>query len=141
MGLAYGSHQQESFSEAGTGTLENVQGQTTNSLLGAIGVSLEAPIPLNKQKTAVISPRIGVAYQVDFLADQDGNRSITAALQGDTTTSYTVQGQNRGSSTLYLNLGTDLQLNPKTIIYAGINHQTLNNSDQLGYQGGLRYKF
>ena len=62
-------------------------------------------------------------------------------MQGDTTTSYTVQGQNRGSSTLYLNLGTDLQLNPKTIIYAGINHQTFNNGDQLGYQGGLRYKF
>ena len=58
LGLAYGSHQQESFSEAGTGTLVNVQGQTTNSLLGAIGVSLEAPIPLNKQKTTVIPPAL-----------------------------------------------------------------------------------
>jgi len=118
-----------------------VQGQTTNSLLGSVGVSLEAPIALNQKKTTVLIPRIGVAYQVDFLADQDGNRSITASLQDDATTSYTVQGQNRGSSNLQLNLGADLQLNPKTVLYAGVNYQAFNTGDQFGYQGGLRYKF
>ena len=141
LGLAYGSHQQDGFSESGAGTLVNVQGQTTNSLLGNIGVSLEAPIALNQKKTTVLIPRIGVAYQYDFLADQDGNRSITASLQDDATTSYTVQGQNRGSSNLQLNLGADLQLNPKTVLYAGVNYQAFNTGDQFGYQGGLRYKF
>ena len=141
LGLAYGSQQQDGFSESGAGTLVNVQGQTTNSLLGNIGVSLEAPIALNQKKTTVLIPRIGVAYQYDFLADQDGNRSITASLQDDATTSYTVQGQNRGSSNLQLNLGADLQLNPKTVLYAGVNYQAFNTGDQFGYQGGLRYKF
>ena len=141
LGLAYGSQQQDGFSESGAGTLVNVQGQTTNSLLGSVGVSLEAPIALNQKKTTVLIPKIGVAYQYDFLADQDSNRSITASLQDDATTSYTVQGQNRGSSNLQLNLGTDLQLNPKTVLYAGVNYQAFNNGDQFGYQGGLRYKF
>ena len=141
LGLAYGSQQQDGFSESGAGTLVTVQGQTTNSLLGSVGVSLEAPIALNQKKTTVLIPRIGVAYQYDFLADQDGNRSITASLQDDATTSYTVQGQNRGSSNLQLNLGADLQLNPKTVLYAGVNYQAFNNGDQFGYQGGLRYKF
>ena len=141
LGLAYGSQQQDGFSESGAGTLVNVQGQTTNSLLGNVGVSLEAPIALNQKKTTVLIPKIGVAYQYDFLADQDGNRSITASLQDDATTSYTVQGQNRGSSNLQLNLGADLQLNPKTVLYAGVNYQAFNNGDQFGYQGGLRYKF
>ena len=141
LGLAYGSQQQDGFSESGAGTLVNVQGQTTNSLLGNIGVSLEAPIALNQKKTTVLIPRIGVAYQYDFLADQDGNRSITASLQDDATTSYTVQGQNRGSSNLQLNLGADLQLNPKTVLYAGVNYQAFNTGDQFGYQGGLKYKF
>ena len=141
LGLAYGSQQQDGFSESGAGTLVNVQGQTTNSLLGSVGVSLEAPIALNKKKTTVLVPKIGVAYQYDFLADQDGNRSITASLKDDATTSYTVQGQNRGSSNLQLNLGADLQLNPKTVLYAGVNYQAFNNGDQFGYQGGLRYKF
>ena len=141
LGLAYGSQQQDGFSESGAGTLVNVQGQTTNSLLGRVGVSLEAPIALNQKKTTVLIPKIGVAYQYDFLADQDGNRSITASLQDDATTSYTVQGQTRGSSNLQLNLGADLQLNPKTVLYAGVNYQAFNNGDQFGYQGGLRYKF
>jgi outer membrane autotransporter protein len=141
LGLAYGSHQQDSFSESGAGTLVNVQGQTTNSLLGTVGISLEAPIPLNHTKTTIFIPKVGVAYQYDFLADQDGNRSITAILKDDATTSYTAQGQNRGSSNLQLNLGADLQLNPKTILYAGVSYQAFNNGDQLGYQGGLRYKF
>ena len=141
LGLAYGSQQQDGFSESGAGTLVTVQGQTTNSLLGSVGMSLEAPIALNKEKTTVLIPKIGVAYQYDFLADQDGNRSITASLQDDATTSYTVQGQNRGSSNLQLNLGADLQLNPKTVLYAGVNYQAFNNGDQFGYQGGLRYKF
>jgi hypothetical protein len=141
LGLAYGSQQQDGFSESGAGTLVNVQGQTTNSLLGNVGVSLEAPIALNQKKTTVLIPKIGVAYQYDFLADQDGNRSITASLQDDATTSYTVQGQNRGSSNLQLNLGADLQLNPKTVLYAGVNYQAFNTGDQFGYQGGLRYKF
>ena len=141
LGLAYGSQQQDGFSESGAGTLVNVQGQTTNSLLGSVGVSLEAPIALNQKKTTVLIPKIGVAYQYDFLADQDGNRSITASLQDDATTSYTVQGQNRGSSNLQLNLGADLQLNPKTVLYAGVNYQAFNKGDQFGYQGGLKYKF
>jgi len=141
LGLAYGSHQQDGFAESGAGTLVNVQGQTTNSLLGSVGVSLEAPIALNQKKTTVLVPKIGVAYQYDFLADQDGNRSITASLKDDATTSYTVQGQTRGSSNLQLNLGADLQLNPKTVLYAGVNYQAFINGDQLGYQGGLRYKF
>jgi hypothetical protein len=141
LGLAYGSHQQDGFAESGAGTLVNVQGQTTNSLLGTVGVSLDAPIALNQKKTTVLVPRIGVAYQVDFLADQDGNRSITASLQDDATTSYNVLGQNRGSSNLLLNLGADLQLNPKTVLYAGVNYQAFNTGDQFGYQGGLKYKF
>jgi hypothetical protein len=141
LGLAYGSHQQAGFAESGAGTLVTVQGQTTNSLLGSVGVSLEAPIALNQKKTTVLIPKIGVAYQYDFLADQDGNRSITASLQDDATNSYTVQGQTRGSSNLQLNLGADLQLNPKTVLYAGVNYQAFNTGDQFGYQGGLRYKF
>jgi hypothetical protein len=38
-------------------------------------------------------------------------------------------------------VGADLQLNPKTVLYAGVNYQAFNTGDQFGYQGGLRYKF
>jgi hypothetical protein len=141
VGLAWGGNQQAGFSETGDGTLLNVQGQTTNSLMGTIGAAFEAPIPLNKKKTTVLTPRIGVAYQYDFLANQTGNKSITAALQEDTTTSFTELGQNRGPNSIYLDLGTDLQINPQVALYASVNYQAFTNGNQLGYQGGVRVKF
>jgi uncharacterized protein with beta-barrel porin domain len=141
VGLAWGANQQGSFSESGSGTLVNVQGQTTNSLMGTVGVRLEAPILLNSKKSMVLTPRVGAAYQYDFLANQAGNKSITANLQSDTSTSYTEAGQNRGSNNAYLDLGADFQLNPQVALFASVNYQVFTNGDQFGYQGGVRVKF
>jgi uncharacterized protein YhjY with autotransporter beta-barrel domain len=141
VGLAWGGHQQDSFSETGDGTLADVQEQTTNSLMATLGASLEAPIPLNSSKTTVLTPRVGVAYQYDFLANQNGNKSITAVLQDDPTTSFTEVGQNRGANSVYVDLGADLQINPNLVLYAAVNYQAFTNGDQFGYQGGVRVKF
>lgn len=141
IGVAWGGNQQSGFSETGAGTLLNVQAQSANSLLATFGATVEAPIPLNKKKTAALIPKLGIAYQFDGLADNDQNKSITAALQTDTSTSFTEVGQNRGSNTIYLNLGSDLQINRNTTLYAGVNYQAFTNGNQIGYQGGLRVKF
>lgn len=141
VGLAWGANQQSSFSESGSGTLVNVQAQTTNSLMGTVGVGLEAPILLNSKKSMVLTPRVGAAYQYDFLANQAANKSITANLQSDTTTSYTEAGQNRGANNAYLDLGADFQLNPQVALFASVNYQVFTNGDQFGYQGGVRVKF
>jgi len=141
VGLAWGANQQGAFSETGSGTLVNVQGQTTNSLMGTVGLGLEAPILLNRKKSMVLTPRVGAAYQYDFLANQASNKSITANLQSDTTTSYTEAGQNRGANNAYLDLGADFQLNPQVALFASVNYQVFTNGDQFGYQGGVRVKF
>ena len=141
VGLAWGANQQGSFSESGSGTLVNVQGQTTNSLMGTVGLGLEAPILLNRKKSMVLTPRVGAAYQYDFLANQASNKSITANLQSDATTSYTEAGQNRGANNAYLDLGADFQLNPQVALFASVNYQVFTNGDQFGYQGGVRVKF
>ena len=122
VGLAWGANQQRAFSESGSGTLVNVQGQTTNSLMGTVGVGLEAPILLNSKKSMVLTPRVGAAYQYDFLANQASNKSITANLQDNLTTSYPEAGQNRGVNNAYLDLGADFQLNPKVALFASVNY-------------------
>jgi len=141
VGLAWGANQQGAFSETGSGTLVNVQGQTSNSLTGTVGVELEAPILLNRKKSMVLTPRVGAAYQYDFLANQAGNKSITANLKDDPSTSYTELGQNRGANNAYLDLGVDFQLNPQVALFASVNYQVFTNGDQFGYQGGVRVKF
>jgi hypothetical protein len=140
VGIAWGGNQQSAFSETGEGTLLNIQEQMSNSLVATFGASLEAPIPLNKKKTTVLKPRFGIAYQYDFLANQDANKQITATLQDDSTTSFTEVGQNRGINNIYLNLGGDLQVNPKTVVYANVNYQAFSYGNQIGYQGGIRIK-
>ena len=140
VGIAWGGNQQSAFSETGNGTLVNTQEQMSNSLVATFGASLEAPIPLNKKKTTVLKPRFGIAYQYDFLANQDANKQITATLQDDSTTSYTEVGQNRGINNIYLNLGGDLQVNPRTVLYANVNYQAFSYGNQIGYQGGIRIK-
>jgi uncharacterized protein YhjY with autotransporter beta-barrel domain len=137
--LAWGSHQQDGFNETGPGDDPVIaQGQTTNSLMATLGASVEAPIPLNSSKTTVLSPRVGVAYQYDFLANQNGNKSITVF---DPTTPITQVGQNRGANSVYLDLGADLQINPILVLYASVNYQAFTNGNQFGYQGGVRVKF
>ena len=89
----------------------------------------------------VLTPRVGAAYQYDFLANQAGNKSIAANLQDDTTVSYSVMGQNRGSNNAYLDLGADFQFNPQVALFASVNYQVFTNGDQFGYQGGVRVKF
>jgi uncharacterized protein with beta-barrel porin domain len=140
VGLAWGGNQQNGFSETGSGTLFNVQGNTTNSLMATFGAKLEAPIPLNKKKTTALIPKFGIAYQYDGLAVLDANKSITAAQQTSSTTSFTEVGQNRGPNGIYLDLGGDLQINPSLVVYANVNYQAFTYGNQIGYQGGLRMK-
>jgi hypothetical protein len=140
VGLAWGGNQQNGFSETGSGTLFNVQGNTTNSLMATFGAKLEAPIPLNKKKTAALIPKFGIAYQYDGLAVLDANKSITASQQTSSTTSFTEVGQNRGPNGIYLDLGGDLQITPSLVVYANVNYQAFTYGNQIGYQGGLRMK-
>jgi hypothetical protein len=140
VGVAWGGNQQSAISETGSGTLLNLQEQMSNSLVATFGASLDAAIPLNKKKTTVLKPRFGIAYQYDFLANQDGNKQITASLQSSPSTSYTEVGQNRGINNIYLNLGGDLEVSPRTALYANVNYQAFSYGNQIGYQGGIRIK-
>ena len=138
VGLAWGSHQQDGFNETARFPA-NVQGQTANSLMATFGASVEAPIPLNNSKTTILTPRVGVAYQYDFLANQNDNTSITFTDQ-DFPISQKRFGLNRGANSVYLDLGADLQINANLVLYAAINYQAFTNGNQFGYQGGVRVK-
>lgn len=100
-----------------------MKGNTTYSLMATFGAKLEAPIPLNKKKTAALIPKFGIAYQYNGLAVIDANKSITASQQTSSTTFFAEVAQNRGPSGIYLDLGGDLQINSSLVVYANINYQ------------------
>lgn len=141
IGLAWAGNEQAGFSETGDAFLLNVEGQSSNSLIATAGTAIEVPITLNKAGTTVLTPRAGVAFQYDMLANNLGNRSITATPIEVPSTSFTATGQNRGANTLYLDLGADLQISRNFGLYADLNYQAFSNGNELGYRGGLRASF
>ena len=142
-GLAYGNYQQAGFSETGGGPLNlNVDGNSAHSLIGTIGLELtSAPIPLNKRKTISLVPKLALAYQVDALAGELGNSSLSASMPASGSGSFLTQGQNRGVNGLSIAAGADLALSQSTALYANVNYEAFSSGNQLGYGGGLRFKF
>lgn len=143
MGIAYGNYQQAGFSETGGGPLNlNVDGNSASSLVGTIGLELTSgPIPLNKAKSIGLVPKLALAYQVDALASETGNSSLSASMPASGSGSFLTQGQNRGVNGLTIAAGADLALGQSTALYANVNVETFSAGSQVGYGGGLRVKF
>jgi uncharacterized protein with beta-barrel porin domain len=139
--LAWAGNDQAGFTETGNTFLLNVNGQASNSLIATAGTAIELPIALNKARTTVLTPRAGLAYQYDMLANSTSNRTISATAVDVPSLSLTETGQNRGSNTLYLDFGADLQINRNFGLYADVNYQAFSNGNELGYRGGLRANF
>jgi len=143
IGLAYGNYQQAGFSESGGGPLNlNVDGNSASSLVGTIGIELTSgPIPLNKAKSISLVPKLALAYQVDALASETGNSSLSASMPASGSGSFLTQGQNRGVNGFSIAAGADLALGKSTALYANVNVETFSAGSQVGYGGGLRVKF
>jgi autotransporter-associated beta strand protein len=143
LGLAWGGYQQIGFAETGGGFAQAINGRTANSLLGTIGVELlTSPLPLNASRTATITPRLALAYQVDALANNLQNKTLDSTFAGAPAAGgLTTEGQNLGVNNLNLAGGFSMQLANNLDIYASASYLVLSNANQFTYGGGLRVKF
>jgi len=143
IGIAYGNYQQAGFSETGGGPLNlNVDGNSASSLIGTIGLELTSgPIPLNKAQSISLIPKLALAYQVDALAGELGNSSLSASMPASGSGSFLTQGQNRGVNGFSIAAGADLALSRSTALYGNVNVEAFSSGNQVGYGGGFRYKF
>jgi len=143
LGLAWGGYQQIGFAETGGGFAQSINGRTANSLLGTIGVELmTSPLPLNASRTATITPRVALAYQVDALANNLQNKSLNSTFAGAPAAGgLTTEGQNLGVNNLNLAGGFSLQVANNVDVYASASYLVLSNANQFSYGGGLRVKF
>ena len=117
-------------------------GNTASSLIGTIGLELtSAPIPLNKSKSISLVHKLALAYQVDALASETGNSSLSATMPASGSGSFLTQGQNRGVNGFTIAGGVDLTLSQSTALYANLNVESFSTGSQFGYAGGVRFKF
>lgn len=141
LGVAYGAYQQDGFSESGDPTMGlNVGGNTSHSLVGTVGAELVAAIPLNPEKTQLLKPRFAVAYQVDVLADRNGNSSLNASLPG-AGVSFSSTGQNRGINDLTLSGSLEYVVASKASVYVSASYEAFSTGRQFAYGGGVKISF
>ncbi|MBM5822679.1 MAG: autotransporter outer membrane beta-barrel domain-containing protein [Cyanobacteria bacterium K_Offshore_surface_m2_011] len=141
LGVAYGAYQQDGFSESGDPTMGlNVGGNTSHSLVGTMGAELVAAIPLNPEKTQLLKPRLAVAYQVDVLADRNGNSSLNASLPG-AGVSFSSTGQNRGINDLTLSGSLEYVVASKASVYVSASYEAFSTGRQFAYGGGVKISF
>jgi len=143
IGIAFGNYQQAGFSESGGGVLNlNIDGNSASSLVGTIGLELTtAPIALNQAQSISLVPRLALAYQVDALATETGNSSLSASMPASGSGFFLTQGQNRGVNGFSIAAGADLILSRSTALYANVNVEAFSSGSQVGYGGGLRFRF
>ncbi|MCP9838995.1 autotransporter domain-containing protein [Cyanobium sp. N.Huapi 1H5] len=141
LGVAYGAYQQNGFSESGDPTMDlNVAGHTSQSLVGSVGAELMAAIPLNPDRSQLLRPRLAVAYQVDALADGNGNRSLNASLPG-AGVSFSSAGQNRGLNDLTLSGSLEYVVAEKASLYVSASYEAFSTGRQFAYGGGVKLSF
>jgi uncharacterized protein with beta-barrel porin domain len=141
LGVAYGAYQQDGFSESGDPTMNlNVGGNTSHSLVGTLGAELMAAIPLNPETSQLLKPRFAVAYQVDALADRNGNSSLNASLPG-AGVSFSSAGQNRGINDLTLSGSLEYVVASKASLYVSASYEAFSTGRQFAYGGGVKLSF
>lgn len=141
LGLAYGAYQQNGFSETGDPTMNlNVASHTSRSLLGTIGAELVAAVPLNSANTQLLKPRLAIAYQVDALANSNGNTSIDAALPA-VGSSFTTNSLGRGANDLTLSGTLEYVIANQASLYASASYEAFSTGSQFAYGGGVKISF
>lgn len=143
-GIAWGAYQQQGFNETGGGATDlQVNGHTSNSLVGTIGFELSTtPIKFTKSGKQSFAPKLALAYQVDALANANYTKELTASfVEAPAAGVITTQGQNGGANAFTIAAGGDLQLFENTSLYATIRYEVENSGSQFGYSGGVRYLF
>ncbi len=137
--LAYAGQSQSAFTESGANSLNlHLNSSNVNSIISGLGVSAEAPLKLTR--TILITPRIRVAWEHDFLGDDSHDHQLQATFANvpDPGT-LTVLGQNRGSDQINLSAALELSLNDRWSFFGGSEWANWSNGTETTYGGGLRY--
>jgi autotransporter-associated beta strand protein len=143
-GIAWGAYQQKGFVETGGAATDlQVNGHTSNSLVGTIGFELSTtPIKLSKSGKQSFAPRLALAYQVDALANANYTKELAASfVDAPAAGVITTQGQNGGANSFTIAAGGDLQISQNAVLYASVSYEVENAGSQFGYSGGVRFLF
>jgi len=140
VGVAFGNHNQNSFTETGDGSLMTISNSKSASLLFKTGVTVATKIPTNNDKWLFV-PSVGVNYEVDVMADRDGSRGIEAKIASSSSAATRVLAKTAGEQLATFNLGADLYLDQNFMLNANAGMSYSSEGEQSSIGGGFRWLF
>lgn len=118
----------------------NVASHTSQSLIGTVGAELVAAIALNPANTQLLKPRLAVAYQVDALANSNGNTAIDAVLPA-ASSSFSTNSLGRGANDVTVSGSLEYVIASKASLYATASYEAFSTGSQFAYGGGVKLSF
>jgi hypothetical protein len=95
---------------------------------------------LNKASSQLLKPRLAVTYQVDALADSNGNNSLDATLPA-TGVSFSTTSLGRGANDVTVTGSLDYVISKQASLVVTASYEAFSTGSQFGYGGGIKIKF
>ena len=140
LGLAYASHDQDGFSEAGSGALMTMSQKDVNTFLAKGGIDVSTQLIVNQGKNIFV-PRLGLGYEMDMRSDWDTTDSINAKLTGSTSDPTAVKAKTIGKNKGFVNVGGDYYLTDRLLVNANASFKVTGEGSQSSYGGGFSWFF
>jgi autotransporter-associated beta strand protein len=144
IGAAWGSYGQGGLTESALEPLNlSIEGNTARSLVGTIGFELaSSPIALNRTRTATVTPRLALAYQVDAFANDATTRTLQSSFpSAPAAGNFLTEGENQGANTFVVDGGVDIGISRDATLFASIGYEVFSSGSQFTYGGGIKIRF
>ena len=140
LGLAYASHDQDGFSESGSGDLMTISKNSDESFLVKGGIDVSTQLIVNQGKNLFV-PRLGLGYEMDMSSDWDTSDSIKAKLTSSTSDPTAVKAKTIGKNKGFLNFGADYYLTDRFMVDANASLKVTGEGSESSYGGGFSWFF
>ena len=140
LGVAYASHQQDSFTETGDGELMTISKNDVDSFLLKGGVDVSTQLVVNQGKNIFI-PRLGLGYEIDAGSDWNTSDSIKAKLKESISDPTAVKAKTVGSSKGIVKIGADYYLTERLMVNTNTSIKVTGEGSESSYGGGFTWSF
>ena len=140
LGIAYAAHNQEKFSESGSGTLITIESNKAESLLLKTGVYVDKQIFMEDSNWFFV-PSIAFNYELDAYANKPNRKGIQGSINGDSNLPTLVSARNKGAHVGDVKVAADFILHKDLIFNINAKYALINGGNEHAYGGGFRWQF
>ena len=139
VGVAYAAHNQDGFSESGSGDLITLEANQAESLLFKIGINVDKQILMEGGKWLLV-PSISLDYEMDTSADNK-NRGLKGGLTGSSDATTLVSAKTFGKHNGSVKVGADFVLIKDFMINLNAEYGLGGGGNKQSYGGGFKWQF